>query len=356
MTSWRWLSWAEKKASTWLFLETPGCEDRRRSGCQSRQALIPLPQALWESIIDKVLDRAFWEAKGGSEPTLPCFAGEFKRNTASHNRNQLMIDMATFQSQLRALGLTKILWGATYAGGVFEIFSSRRKGTKRDVDPPHIVVLYVSAIQQTVISSHGVLNLIDPVSFLKCYSFLANLALDADSEPFPENLKSFSAANILKSMQATAWRAPTVTDTKSEKRSAVDVVMSSKRPKPDGDSDGGGGGSRVNPKDRKRNKKDPGGVSRGAKDRSGGSDAHQDAKGKGRAHAGGSGGDEAKDRMESLDSALDDDNLDSLASVGSATFCEERRIEARMARQPTSCSLKRGLLEATKWRRSSISI
>jgi len=292
-------------------------------------ALVRFPQVLWEPIFDKVdekhvLDRAFWDAEGGSEPTLPCFAGEFKRDTASHNRNRLMMDMATFQSQLRALGIKKILWGATYAGGVFEIFSSRSNSTKT--------------------GSHGVSNLIDPVSFLKCYSFMANLALD--TEPFLEDLKSLSAASILKSMRATAWRASTIIDTKSEIRSTVDVGMSSKRPKPDSDSDGGGDGSGVNPKGRKRNKKDRGGVSRGAKDRSGGSDAHRDAKGKGRTHAGGSGGDEAKDRMESLDSALDDDNLDSRASVGSATFCEERRIEARMARHPTSCSLKRGLLEA----------
>jgi hypothetical protein len=86
-------------------------------------------------------------------------------------------------------------------------------------------------------------------------------------------------------------------------------------------------------------------VSKGTKDRSGGSGARRDTKGKGRAHTGGRGRDKAKDRMESLDSALDD-NLGSRASVGSATFCEGRRIEARMARQPTSCSLKRGLLEA----------
>ena len=74
--------------------------------------------------------------------------------------------------------LTRILWGATYASGIFEIFSSRNKGTQvRDLDLTHIVVLYFPAIQQTVISSHAVLNLIDPVSFLKCYSFMANLAL-----------------------------------------------------------------------------------------------------------------------------------------------------------------------------------
>ena len=153
---------------------------------------------------------------------------------------------------------------------------------------------------------------------------MANLALDTG--PFLKTLESRSADMIIGSMRANAWRAPspplTITVTnKPEIRSAVDVGMSSKRPKPDTDSDSGGG----NPKGRKRTK-EPGGAARGMKHRHGRSAPHRDAKGKGRAHAGGSNGDEAKDR--------------------SATFCEERRIEARMARQPTSCSLKRGHLEA----------
>ena len=291
------------------------------------------------------MDRAFWDAECGSLPTLPRFSGEFKRNTANHNRNQLMMDMVTFQSQLRALGITEILWGATCAGGVFEIFSSRNEGTQvRDLHLTHNVVLYVPTIQQTFLSSHGISNLTDPVNFLKCYSFMANLALDTG--PLLEKLKSRSAASILKSMRATAWRAPnrppTIIDTNSEIRSAVNVGMSSKRPKPDSDSDGDGG---VDPTGRKRKKRDRGGASRGAKDRSGDSDARQDAKGKGRARAGGPGADEVKDCMESVDSALDD-NLGSWASVESTTFCEGRRIDAWMARRPTSYSLKCGPLEA----------
>ena len=172
---------------------------------------------------------------------------------------------------------------------------------------------------------------------------MANLALDTG--PFLKNLKSCSADKIIGSVRASAWRAPspppTITDAKSEIRSAVDIGMSSKRPKPDSDSDGGD----VNPKGRKR-MKEAGAVSRGMKDRRGRSAAQSDAKSKGGTHAGGSGGDRAKDRMESLDSALHDDNLYYRASVGSATFCEEQRIEALVARQPTSCSLKRGLQEA----------
>jgi hypothetical protein len=138
-----------------------------------------------------------------------------------------MIDMATFQLQLQALSITEILWGATYAGGIFEIFSSCSNGTKvRDFDLTHNVVLYFLAIQQTVISSHGVSNLTDPVNFFKCYSFMANLALDTG--PFLKNLKSRSADKIIGSMRASAWHAPspspTITDTKSEIHSAVNIL------------------------------------------------------------------------------------------------------------------------------------
>ena len=67
--------------------------------------------------------------------------------------------MATFQSQLRALGINKILWGGTYATGIFEIFSSRSTGTQvRDLDLTRNVVLYTPAIRQTVIGSYGVSN------------------------------------------------------------------------------------------------------------------------------------------------------------------------------------------------------
>ena len=164
-----------------------------------------------------------------------------------------------------------------------------------------------------------------------------------DTGPFLESLKSCSAATIISSMRANAWRAPspspTIADTKSEIRSAVDVGMSSKRPKPDSDGDGGGDGGGGNPRGRKRTR-GPGGVARGMKDKRGRSAAHPDAEGTGRAHAVGSGGGEAQDRMESRDNALHDDNLDYRASVGSGTSFEEHWIEMQMARQPTSCSLK----------------
>ena len=256
--------------------------------------------------------------------------------------------MATFQSQLRALDITAILWGATYASGFFEIFSSCRDGAHVcDFDLTHNVVLDIPPIQQTYISSHGQLHLLNPVDFLKCYSFMANLALETG--PFLKTLESHSVDMAISSMRTNAWRAPSpppsITDTKqSEIHSAVDVGMSSKRPKPDTDSDGGDHGGGGNPS-RKR-QKDPDGAARGREPRRGRSAPEKDPKGKGKAHAGGSRGDEAKDRMESLDSALHDDTGDHPASVGSVTFCEERRIEARMARQPTSCPLKRGLLEA----------
>ena len=317
-------------------------------------ALVPFPEDLWQSIVAEgvneahILDRASWDAPADSHPTLPRFVGEFKRNNAAHNRNQLLIDMATFHSQLRALNVTELLWGATYARGRFETFSSHRSGTMvRDLDLTHNVVPYVPATQQTALSSHGASLLTDPVDFLRCYSFLAKLAISTGQ--FLESLESCSAATVISSMRASAWRAPspppTIPHAKSEIRSAVDVGTSSKRPKPDSDSDGGGDGGGGNPKRPKR-MKEPGGAARGTTPRRGRSATRGDTQGKGRAHAGGNSGGEAHDRMESSDNALHDDSLDYRASVGSGTLCEERRIEAQMATQPTPRSLNRGLLEA----------
>lgn len=114
--------------------------------------LVPFPEELWGKIIDgntakDILDRAFWDAAGWSgSPTLPCFVGEFKCNTGNINRNQLVMDMGTFQSQLEALSINKILWGGTYSDGNFEIFSSRRRGKKvHNPDLTDIVVLYYSS-------------------------------------------------------------------------------------------------------------------------------------------------------------------------------------------------------------------
>ena len=117
--------------------------------------LVPFPEDLWGGITDvedgdtakDILDRAFWNSEGFSRsPTLPRFVGEFKGNTGNMNRNQLVMDMGTFQSQLQALSMNTILWGGTYSDGKFEIFSSRRRGQKvRDLDLTDIVVLYDSA-------------------------------------------------------------------------------------------------------------------------------------------------------------------------------------------------------------------
>jgi hypothetical protein len=115
--------------------------------------LVPFPEDLWGKITDvedgstkDILDRAFWNAEGFSRsPTLPRFVGEFKRKTGNMNRNQLVMDMGTFQSQLQALSINTILWGGTYFDGKFEIFSSRRRGQKvRNIDLTDIVVLYYS--------------------------------------------------------------------------------------------------------------------------------------------------------------------------------------------------------------------
>jgi hypothetical protein len=49
-----------------------------------------------------ILDRAFWNTEHFFQSlTLPCFVGEFKRNTGNMNWNQLVMDMGTFQSNYK---------------------------------------------------------------------------------------------------------------------------------------------------------------------------------------------------------------------------------------------------------------
>ena len=75
------------------------------------------------SFID-ILKHAFWTDNALSGITLFRFVGEFKRAPSSKNVNQLLMDFATGQCQLRALGIREIIWGATYSLGVAKVFSS----------------------------------------------------------------------------------------------------------------------------------------------------------------------------------------------------------------------------------------
>lgn len=147
-----------------------------------------------------------------------------------------------------------------------------------------------------------------------------------------------SATKILRSMNNTAWRAPSLpyiaSDTKSMAPSTIDVGPSHKHQKSDSDSDRGSGNGRTDGRRfSKRTKTEGGNVCKDAKDKSGHSGAHEGGKGKAKAKAcaGGSGED-------------DDNDLDSQASGGS----EQWRIEGRMVRQRKSgqWSLQGSLLEA----------
>jgi hypothetical protein len=75
------------------------------------------------SFID-ILKHAFWTDNALSGITLFRFVGEFKCASSSKNFNQLLMDFATGQCQLRGLGIREVIWGATYSLGVVEVFSS----------------------------------------------------------------------------------------------------------------------------------------------------------------------------------------------------------------------------------------
>ena len=72
-----------------------------------------------------ILNQAFWTDKSPSRSiTLFRFVGEFKCALSAKNYNQLLIDFASGQCQLRALGIRHTIWGATCSLGIVEVYSS----------------------------------------------------------------------------------------------------------------------------------------------------------------------------------------------------------------------------------------
>jgi hypothetical protein len=74
--------------------------------------------------VRNIWKHAFWTDKTPSEVTLFRFVGEFKHTVSARNLNQLLMDFASGQCQLRALGIRSIIWGATCSSGVVEVYSS----------------------------------------------------------------------------------------------------------------------------------------------------------------------------------------------------------------------------------------
>jgi hypothetical protein len=68
----------------------------------------------------------YWGANGSRDNfSIIVFPGEFKRNDAATNMNQLIMVLTTAQSQRRALGLkNSVIMGATACRGNVLIFSS----------------------------------------------------------------------------------------------------------------------------------------------------------------------------------------------------------------------------------------
>jgi len=73
-----------------------------------------------------LIDELYWSANGSRDQfSIIVFPGEFKKNDAATNMNQLIMVLTTTQSQRKALLLKKsVIMGATACGGKIHIFSS----------------------------------------------------------------------------------------------------------------------------------------------------------------------------------------------------------------------------------------
>jgi hypothetical protein len=73
-----------------------------------------------------IINNLYWSASGvGDHFSIIGFAGEFKKDNAAYNKNQLIMVLTTAQSQRKALSLkNSIIMGATGCRGQVQIYSS----------------------------------------------------------------------------------------------------------------------------------------------------------------------------------------------------------------------------------------
>ena len=149
---------------------------------------------------------AFWSKEKSDENSIIVFPSEYKKNDGVRNKNHLVMDFGAAQSQRRALGLDPaIIWGSTCAMGRFEVFSSEWDDEVRFC--PLMNVAWLTASQYISYSSHCQWNLLEPVDFMKCYSFLCNLA--GTTATLQQTLEGKDGQTMAQSVVAASWRALT---------------------------------------------------------------------------------------------------------------------------------------------------
>ena len=75
---------------------------------------------------DTIVDHLYWSTRGfGDDFSIIGFPGEFKKDDAEYNKNQLIMVLTTAQLQRKALSLKdSIIMGVTGARGHAQIYSS----------------------------------------------------------------------------------------------------------------------------------------------------------------------------------------------------------------------------------------
>jgi hypothetical protein len=79
------------------------------------------------SFVDRsISDHLYWSTGGWTDSfSVIGFAGEFKKDDKEHNKNHLIMALATAQAQRKALGVKEsIIMGAIACRGCVQIFSS----------------------------------------------------------------------------------------------------------------------------------------------------------------------------------------------------------------------------------------
>ncbi|KAF5381044.1 hypothetical protein D9615_004039 [Tricholomella constricta] len=140
-----------------------------------------------------VADHLYWSTIGVTDIfSIIGFAGEFKKEDAECNKNQLIMVLTTAQSQRKALGFKKsIIMGATSCRGCVQIYSSYWS-------PDNAVIHIYEHAQQ--------FNLTDPVQVIRLYVFCSKLGKYIQ-ELFATDLQDWTSPAET-TLQNHRWRSP----------------------------------------------------------------------------------------------------------------------------------------------------
>jgi hypothetical protein len=158
--------------------------------------MIPIPGPLMDKIGEAVRDatevevleetllRLYWKPEAVDDNSLMAFVGEFTKRPNDRNRNQLLADLLTAQSQRRAFGLPDIIiWGPYALQANFRCTLPDNRKVWPNTSPNSVSKADFLLHKFVQWSAHHTWDLTAPIDFLACYCFLCSLSNNLSEAP-----------------------------------------------------------------------------------------------------------------------------------------------------------------------------